>query len=175
MFVRLNKFREGPVMKHAHIEDAGWDVYSKEGVILNARETRVVPLGFGIELPRGAAGFIMPRTSMSKRGVVVHSCPVDSGYLGEIHAILTNTTDELVDIAPDVAVAQLVILNIAEPAWTYGPCNHMWDNNKDKAFIKGANKPRLAGAFGSTNDKKLIAAILAEDGCVAMEAIDAEA
>jgi dUTP pyrophosphatase len=151
MFVRLNKFRDEPVMKHAHIEDAGWDVYSKEGVILNPGETRVVPLGFGIELPRGAAGFIYPRTSLSKRGVVVHSCPIDSGYLGEIHAILTNTSDKIIDIAPDVAIAQLVLLQVGEPCWTFGTCNHVWDNSKDKAFLKGANTPRVAGAFGSSN------------------------
>lgn len=42
-----------------------------------------VPLGFGIEVPDGYAGYVFPRTSMAVKGLVCELPPVDSGYRGE--------------------------------------------------------------------------------------------
>ena len=51
-----------------------------------------IPLGFGIEIPDGYAGYIFPRTSMAVKGLVCELPPVDSGYRGEIHAIISNVS-----------------------------------------------------------------------------------
>jgi dUTP pyrophosphatase len=160
MFVRLNRFKDGPLMRHAHFEDAGWDVYAKNGLIVYPGQTRKISLGFGVEIPRGFMGLLMPRTSLAEEGLVVHQCPIDSGYLGELFAIVTNTSEYTIERDEDVAIAQLVFVQVAEPAWTYGPCNHMWNNHKDKAFLPRAKGPRLIGAFGSTDP----GAVLVEDG-----------
>jgi dUTPase len=151
MFIRLNKFRDDPIMRHAHTEDAGWDVYAGRTLVFYPGVTKVIALGFGIELPQGTTAFMAPRTSLSEKGLVVHQCPIDAGFMGEIHAIVTNTSRNAVTVDEDTAIAQLVIQHVVQPTWTYGACNHMWDNKKDRAFLPRAYGLRWTGAFGSTN------------------------
>ena len=63
-----------------HGNDAGADVYMPYDCILQPGEIAKVPLGFGIEVPDGYAGFVFPRTSMAVKGLVCELPPVDSGY-----------------------------------------------------------------------------------------------
>lgn len=77
-----------PVRKHDN--DAGADVCVRETTVFYPQTTTKVPLGFGVELPDGLAGFIFPRSSMASMGLVCELPPIDSGYRGEVHAIVTN-------------------------------------------------------------------------------------
>lgn len=69
-----------------HGNDSGADVYMPYDCTLQPGEIAKVPLGFGIEVPDGYAGYVFPRTSMAVKGLVCELPPVDSGYRGEIHA-----------------------------------------------------------------------------------------
>ena len=69
-----------------HGNDAGADVYLPYDCTLQPGEIAKIPLGFGLEIPDGYAGYIFPRTSMAVKGLVCELPPVDSGYRGEIHA-----------------------------------------------------------------------------------------
>lgn len=73
-----------------HGNDAGADVYLPYDCTLQPGEIAKIPLGFGLEIPDGYAGYIFPRTSMAVKGLVCELPPVDSGYRGEIHAIISN-------------------------------------------------------------------------------------
>ena len=73
-----------------HGNDAGADVYLPHDCTLQPGEIAKIPLGFGLEIPDGYAGYIFPRTSMAVKGLVCELPPVDSGYRGEIHAIISN-------------------------------------------------------------------------------------
>lgn len=77
-----------------HGNDAGADVYLPHDCTLQPGEIAKIPLGFGLEIPDGYAGYIFPRTSMAVKGLVCELPPVDSGYRGEIHAIISNTAPE---------------------------------------------------------------------------------
>ena len=103
-------YRQPP--KRSHYNDAGADVHVKDAVTLLPHETKALPLGFGLELPDGYMGIIQPRSGHAKRGIIAHIPPIDSGYRGEIHAIVTNTTDSIVQIEQDERVGQLVVLPI---------------------------------------------------------------
>lgn len=78
-------------------------------LVIPAHVTVKLPLGFGIAIPEGYVGYIEPRSSVSSQGLIPSHAPVDCGYTGEIHAIMTNTTDADLTIEADERVAQLVI------------------------------------------------------------------
>ena len=92
-----------------HWNDAGADVYMPYDCTLQPREIAKVPLGFGIEVPDGYAGYVFPRTSMAVKGLVCELPPVDSGYRGEIHAIISNVSSRAQELTKGSRVGQLVI------------------------------------------------------------------
>jgi dUTP pyrophosphatase len=124
--------------KRAHRDDAGADCYALEDVIVEPHQTVCVPLNIGIELPKRMVGFILPRSSMASRGLVAQSVPIDSGYRGVIHAIITNYGGEAQKIEAGDRICQLVVLR----CWT-GKFK-MIEPRKSKRTKRGY------GAFGST-------------------------
>ena len=58
-----------------HGNDAGADVYMPYDCTLKPGDVEKVPLGFGIEVPDGYAGYVFPRSSMAARGLSA-SCPL---------------------------------------------------------------------------------------------------
>ena len=52
-----------------HGNDAGADVYLPYDCTLQPGEIAKIPLGFGLEIPDGYAGYIFPRTSMAVKGL----------------------------------------------------------------------------------------------------------
>ena len=64
MKVRLIDFG-GIIPTRAHYNDAGADVYCDKNYTVYPGDILKIPLGFGLELPDGLAGFIFPRTSLS--------------------------------------------------------------------------------------------------------------
>jgi len=99
----------------AHYNDAGGDVYTEEKITIEPNSTVKVPLKFGLALPDGFMAIIMPRSSMASKGIVSELPPIDSGYNGEIHAILTKHTTKNVEIEADSRIAQIVIIPIILP------------------------------------------------------------
>ena len=75
-----------------HENDAGADVYMPYDCTLKPGEIARIPLGFGLMIPDGYAGYVFPRSSMAAKGLVCELPPIDSGYRGEIHAIISNVT-----------------------------------------------------------------------------------
>lgn len=91
-FIRFHKDARLPTREHH--SDTGADVYMMESGRLKARETRVIPAGFGIEVPNGHSARLQVRTSVAKHGVMIQGCAIDAGYDGEIHIILHNLSDK---------------------------------------------------------------------------------
>lgn len=124
----------------AHYNDAGADVYAcphftgeEHKVRLWANSSTKIPLGFGLEIPDGYTAFICPRSGLSSRGITCELSPIDSGYRGEVHAIMTNNTNADVWIEKGERVGQLVILPVVVAD-----------------FVTELGEEREAGAFGST-------------------------
>ena len=95
-----------------HENDAGADVYMPYDCTIQPGEIVKIPLGFGLILPDGFAGFVFPRSSMAEKGLTCELPPVDSGYRGEIHAIISNVSNKAQTISKDTRVGQLVITPI---------------------------------------------------------------
>lgn len=119
MKIRLIKFRDDLIHPYrAHYNDAGIDCYALEDIELvpmhstfssHDNATKLIPLGFGLELPDGYMATIRPRSSMNARGI--HTCigTIDSGYRGEIKCGLCNLTNKIISIKRGERICQIVI------------------------------------------------------------------
>ena len=111
MKIKIIDYSNGNLLipHRAHYNDAGADVYCPIEYTLKPGESKAIALGIGIEIPDGFMGIIYPRSSMAKRGVVCEVPPIDSGYRGEIHAIITNHSSSNVTLEAKSRIGQLVI------------------------------------------------------------------
>ena len=112
---RLRDDAELPAV--AYPGDAGLDLTACERVILAPGERAVVPTGIAVSIPDGYAGLVTPRSGLAARhGISVVNGPglIDSGYRGELQAILLNTdTREPFTVEPGMRIAQLVLVPVA--------------------------------------------------------------
>ncbi|MBP5407737.1 MAG: dUTP diphosphatase [Bacilli bacterium] len=137
MKIQIIKFRENVKLpKRAHYNDAGADVYAIENYDILPHQTIKVPLGFGMKLPDGFMCNVYPRSGLTSKGIISHIPPIDSGYTGEIHCIITNTTDEVYMINKDDKIAQLVVVPIIL-----------------SEFTETLGEERGDNGFGSTDNK----------------------
>ena len=94
MKIKIIRFSEAATLpKRAHYNDAGADVYCPHDILIRPGDTVAVGLGFGVEIPDGFMGLIYVRSSMVQDGLTVDLPPIDAGYRGEIHALITNRSD----------------------------------------------------------------------------------
>lgn len=138
MKIKINRVAGGTDTKlpaRAHYNDAGVDVYTTFGETLKPHETRRIPLGFSLELPDGVMACVFPRSGMSLEGLVCELPPIDSGYTGEVYAIVTNSTDKLKKVPGGTRIGQLVVMPIV-----------LAD------FVEQLGEERGDGAFGSTGE-----------------------
>lgn len=137
MKIRLIDF--GVAKEHCpfrpHENDAGADVYIPFDCTLKPGDIIKIPLGFGLEIPDGYAGYVFPGSSLAVKGLVCELPPIDSGYRGEIHAIVSNVSNIRQTIKKDTRVGQLVITPVIIADFVLDP---------------GTN--RGIGAFGSTGE-----------------------
>jgi dUTP diphosphatase len=118
--VRLDP--ELPLPSYAHPGDAGLDLRARVDASVPAGGGRMlVPTGIAIAIPRGYAGFVLPRSGMAlNHGLTVVNAPglIDAAYRGEIKVILLNTDPEHdVEIHRGDRIAQLVIQQVEEVGW----------------------------------------------------------
>ena len=107
---------------YAHDGDAGLDLYARIDTVVPAGGGRVlVPTGIAIALPRGYAGFVLPRSGLALRhGVTVANAPglIDCGYRGELQVVLLNTDPEAeFHVERGHRIAQLVVQAVEQVGW----------------------------------------------------------
>jgi dUTP pyrophosphatase len=108
--------------QYAHAGDAGLDLLARHDAIVKAAGGReLIPTGIALALPRGYAGFVLPRSGLAlKHGLSVVNSPglIDSAYRGEIKVVLLNT-DPTHDyhVRRGDRIAQLVVQAVMEVRW----------------------------------------------------------
>lgn len=113
---------ELPLPAYAHEGDAGLDLRSRIDIEVPAGGGRVlVPTGIAIAIPRGYAGFVLPRSGLAlHHGVGLANTPglIDSAYRGELKVVLLNTDpSERFTVHRGDRVAQLVLQRVEEVTW----------------------------------------------------------
>ena len=100
---------------YAHEGDAGMDLCSVVEMTIQPGMFAKVQTGIAIELPAGYEGQVRPRSGYAaKDGVTVLNAPgtIDTGYRGEVMAILINHGQAPFKITKAMRIAQLVIAPI---------------------------------------------------------------
>jgi dUTP pyrophosphatase len=107
-----------PMPRYQHEGDAGLDLSSRVDVTLRPGERATVPTGIAVAIPRGYAGFVLPRSGLAARhGIALVNSPglIDSGYRGEVAVVIINTDKhEAFHIKRGDRIAQLVIQKVIE-------------------------------------------------------------
>ena len=120
----------------AKYNDAGSDVRALGSFTVSPYSVSKIPLGFGVQIPDGYMGLLLPRSGLNSRGITVLFSPIDSGYRGELAINVYNTTNEPYEIKEGDKIGQLVIV----------PCvisDFVWELGEER----GTN------GFGSTDEK----------------------
>ncbi|MEA2356165.1 MAG: dUTP pyrophosphatase [Solirubrobacteraceae bacterium] len=118
--MRVARLRPDAILpSRAYDGDAGLDLYACEPVRLEPGARASVPTGVAVEIPRGQAGLVLPRSGLAARhGIALVNAPglIDSGYRGEVRVLLLNTdADETVELAAGDRIAQLVLIRVQTP------------------------------------------------------------
>ena len=120
-FKRLDE--RAVIPQYANEGDSGMDVYSLEGMVINAYHSAKMRTGIACDIPRGWELQIRPRSGLAaKKGVVAAFGTVDMGYRGEIGVTLFNHSDKPVSVAAGDRIAQIVLAPVfrANPVETRG-------------------------------------------------------
>lgn len=133
MKIKVIKFNNYTKPSRAHYNDSGADVFAAEEVLIAPHSVYSVKTGVGLELPDGYDAIIHSKSGLSSKGIWSSNAPVDSGYRGEIHAILYNTTGSSFKIEKGMKIGQIVIRPVIYAE-----------------FVDNLGEERDKGAFGST-------------------------
>jgi dUTP pyrophosphatase len=136
MKIKVLNFGYEKLPYRAHANDAGADVHvclDSPAIVICPHQTVKIPLGLGLILPDGYMAYVYPRSGLSAKGIVCELPPIDSGYRGEIHAIVSNLSNENYIVHNGDRIGQLVITPIVIAD-----------------FITDDIEERGTGAFGST-------------------------
>lgn len=151
----------GRMPEKAHDADAAYDVFTKEDVKMYGRDRCAIPLGFKIQLPKHLAAVIQPRSGMSSEGMYaqIQRCDgsredtrvdadvklslIDSGYTGEVRAILKTCNVEYlgvksVCIPAGIRIAQMRIVEIPNTELVSGAIK-IQENDDKKRGDNGFN------------------------------------
>ena len=95
----------------AYLNDAGWDLCSRQNIILTPHDIFTIDTGVHVDIPNGYFGLVLPRSSISNRGILVFTGVIDSGYKGSVKINIMNLKNEpQVSIKKGDRVAQLILM-----------------------------------------------------------------
>jgi dUTP pyrophosphatase len=110
------KLDEGAKMPtRAHETDAGLDIYSREELIVPARESAIFDTGVHIELPVGTVGMLKSKSGLNVKHGITSEGVIDVGYTGSIVVKLYNHSGSDYRVKAGDKISQLVILPILTP------------------------------------------------------------
>jgi dUTP pyrophosphatase len=114
--IKLKKLHEDAIIpKYTKPGDVGMDLHSIEEFILKPNETRLTKTGISLQLPRGYASLIWPRSGLaSKNSIHVMGGVIDPEYRGDYGVILKNLGHEDFQVTKGMRIAQLLIQPVVE-------------------------------------------------------------
>lgn len=118
---------------------SGYDLFAPIDVRLPVGVPIIVHSGVHIELPDDTwEAQIRPRSSMTKRGIIIPTGSVDSDYRGIVGATLINLSKEDQTIKQGERYAQMVIARVAHPVFEVVAADELSETERGD------------GGFGST-------------------------
>lgn len=105
---------EGDIPTRAHENDAGLDLYAREGGWILPKCRKTFGTGVHIAIPKGAVGFLTSKSGLMSEGITSRGT-IDCDYTGEVRAILYNQSWLPKRIRKGQKITQLVIVPIIIP------------------------------------------------------------
>ena len=97
----------------AHRADAGFDLYSREAVIVPAKESATFDAGVHMQIPEGFVGFLKSKSGLNVKHGITSEGVIDSGYTGSIVVKLYNHSGKDYKVQIGDKISQIVLLPIA--------------------------------------------------------------
>lgn len=99
----------------AHDTDAGLDLYATKSGWMFPKSRKVFGTGFHASIPKGFVGMLTSKSGLMVKGITSRGT-IDSGYTGEVKAVLFNHSWKFVRIKKWQKITQLVIMPIVTPS-----------------------------------------------------------
>ncbi len=96
----------------AHRADAGFDLYSRETVIVPAKESATFDTGVHMQIPEGFVGFLKSKSGLNVKHGITSEGVIDSGYTGSIVVKLYNRSGKDYKVQIGDKISQIVLLPI---------------------------------------------------------------
>ena len=143
--INIKRLRPNAILPtYGSADAAGADLYAclDESVNIAPGESKFIPTGIAMEIPKGCAGLVYARSGLAcKRGLAPANKVgvVDSDYRGQIVVVLHNHGSQPQTIENGERIAQMIIT----PVWT--------PPYEEAEELSGSE--RGGGGFGSTGTK----------------------
>lgn len=114
--MKIKFFRKDVKMPaKSHLPDCGLDIFMPEAFDIKPFETVTVGLGFGVAIPEGYCGIIIPRSSVAARGLIIQDSAIDPDYQGELHGIITNCSATTQHVDKGQRLMSLICFPVMNP------------------------------------------------------------
>jgi dUTP pyrophosphatase len=147
MLLNFERIRDVKCPVKANPADAGIDFFIPddfEETCLLPHNRALIPSGIKVNVPRGHVLVAFNKSGVSsKTGLTALACVVDSGYQGEVHISLVNSSEIPVMLKPGMKIIQFILLPIPEVK-----PNEVLSGT---LFLSGLSN-RGTGGFGSTGE-----------------------
>ena len=96
-------------------DSAGYDICSYVDAIIPANSHKLLDTGLSFTVPEGTYGQLMPRSSMSCKGLLVGAGVIDRDYTGHVKVLSHNLNSTDYEVHTGDRIAQLIIKKIMTP------------------------------------------------------------
>lgn len=147
MEIRIKKLSErARIPQRMSSGAAAYDLYLKEDVYISSGR-QVVGLGFAMEIPKGYAAEIQPRSGFASKGILAKDLErydadvlyglIDSDYRGEVGVIINSNEEDDFLVPAWTRIAQMIIKKVEDVE--FSEVESLSETERGK------------GGFGSTN------------------------
>ena len=119
MNIKVKKLHQDAIIPSKNsFTDAGYDLYALNGDTIKPAERKLVSTGISLAINERHYGRIAPRSGLAlNHGIDVLAGVVDSGYRGEICALLVNLGDKNFSYRKGDRIAQIIIEKCHDVEW----------------------------------------------------------
>ena len=95
-------------LSKGHFSDAGTDIILSEDLTFMPHCTTTYTFDFNICPKEGDMAVLCARTSAAIKGIIVATCPIDPHYKGNITAIVSNVSNDIITFKRGESFAQVI-------------------------------------------------------------------
>ena len=104
------------IPSRAHEHDAGYDLYSREEMVVPANGSAIFDTGVHMAIPKGMAGILVSKSGLNIKSDITSTGLIDSGYAGAIKVKLYNHGDKPYTVYAGDKISQIVIVPVFTPS-----------------------------------------------------------